>query len=206
MSLILDALKKSEGERQRQDTPGIANIPETEPKKRSSKWAWTIGSLLIINIGILSVIMLTPTQIAQEIPDDPLPISPDKKLEKESFSEMVEEAVPSTPKTGAIINQDTEIPTKTPMVPVTPVSENRPQVAAGLPTFNALRAQGILPLGDLHLDIHVYSSQATERFVFLNMSKYRENMVLAEGPILHSITPDGVVLEYKGIQFLLPRE
>ena len=29
MSFILDALKKSESERTRQDTPGIASIPET---------------------------------------------------------------------------------------------------------------------------------------------------------------------------------
>jgi general secretion pathway protein B len=73
-------------------------------------------------------------------------------------------------------------------------------------TFNDLRANGTLVLPDLHLDIHVYSDQPAERFVFVNMNKYREQARLAEGPLVKEITPEGVILEYLGNGFLLPRE
>lgn len=82
----------------------------------------------------------------------------------------------------------------------------RPTVTDGLPTFNELRAQGQLQLPDLHIDIHVYSGNPADRFVFVNMSKYREKERLTEGPVLEEITPDGVVLDYVGKTFLLPRE
>jgi general secretion pathway protein B len=84
--------------------------------------------------------------------------------------------------------------------------EPLPTIADGLASFNELRAQGVLQLPDLHLDIHVYSGTPTERFVFVNMSKYAENSTLAEGPTVREITPDGVVLDYLGTPFLLPRE
>ena len=66
--------------------------------------------------------------------------------------------------------------------------------------------QGLLQLPDLHLDIHVYSNIPEDRFVFVNMSKYKERGTLDEGPVVREITPDGVILEYLGTGFLLPRE
>ncbi|MGH8222428.1 MAG: general secretion pathway protein GspB, partial [Woeseiaceae bacterium] len=84
--------------------------------------------------------------------------------------------------------------------------QTAPVVADGLPAFDDLRAAGMLSLPDLHLDIHVYSATPAERFVFVNMNKYRENATLAEGPLLREITPDGVILDYRGTTFLLPRE
>ncbi len=63
-----------------------------------------------------------------------------------------------------------------------------------------------MELPELRIDIHVYSDTAAERFVFINMNKQREQSVLPEGPVLQEIRPDGVVLEYRGRRFLLPRE
>jgi general secretion pathway protein B len=73
-------------------------------------------------------------------------------------------------------------------------------------TFNELRANGTIMLPDLHLDIHVYSEHPADRFVFVNMSKYREQGKLTEGPVVKEITPEGVILEHLGNGFLLPRE
>jgi general secretion pathway protein B len=73
-------------------------------------------------------------------------------------------------------------------------------------TFNDLRVQGILSLPDLHLDIHVFSEQAENRFVFVNMSKYKEGAILDEGPAVAEILPEGVILKHRGMTFLLPRE
>ncbi|MDH4074031.1 MAG: general secretion pathway protein GspB, partial [Gammaproteobacteria bacterium] len=110
-------------------------------------------------------------------------------------------------------------PGETPLRTATPVAE-RPmaepepapasaapsQATAALPSFNEVRAQGVVSLPDMHLDIHVYSGQPSDRFVFVNMTKYTEGAQLAEGPAVREITPDGVVLDYLGTTFLLPRE
>ncbi len=91
--------------------------------------------------------------------------------------------------------------------PAPPVARHSlPQVSESYASFNDLRAQGVLQLPDMHLDIHVYSSEPDDRFVFVNMSKYKEQATLDEGPVIREITPDGVILEYAGTKFLLPRE
>jgi type II secretory pathway component PulC len=38
------------------------------------------------------------------------------------------------------------------------------------------------------------------------MNKYREGESLREGPVLTTITPDGVILDYQGRSFLVTRE
>ncbi len=76
----------------------------------------------------------------------------------------------------------------------------------GLPGIQQLQAGGSLTLPELHVDIHVYSEVASDRFVFINMVKYKEGSRLAEGPLVDAITPDGVVLRHDGSTFLLPRD
>ena len=38
------------------------------------------------------------------------------------------------------------------------------------------------------------------------MVRHQENSRLAEGPVVREITPEGVILDYVGTEFLLPRE
>ena len=52
----------------------------------------------------------------------------------------------------------------------------------------------------------MYADEPAERFVFINMTKHTEKSRLPEGPVVREITTDGVVLEYEGMVFLLPRE
>ncbi|HEX3846427.1 MAG TPA: general secretion pathway protein GspB, partial [Steroidobacteraceae bacterium] len=61
-------------------------------------------------------------------------------------------------------------------------------------------------LPELHLDVHVYATKPSDRFVYINMRKYHEGAVLQEGPKLERIRRDGVVLDYQGMRFLLPRQ
>jgi len=85
----------------------------------------------------------------------------------------------------------------------------RPTVAGERPrvlTIDEVRVNGSLQITDLHLDIHVYSDVPEERFVFINMTKHREQSQLEEGPKVIEITTEGVVLEHQGVTFLLPRE
>jgi general secretion pathway protein B len=91
--------------------------------------------------------------------------------------------------------------------PVASAPEIKPgRITESLATFNNLQALGTLNLPYLHLDIHVFSNEPADRFVFVNMSKYKERATLDEGPVVAEITPEGVILDYRGIMFLLPRD
>ncbi|MDH3441655.1 MAG: general secretion pathway protein GspB [Gammaproteobacteria bacterium] len=204
MSFILDALKKSESERKRQDTPGIASIPETSQQPGKPRWPWLVVGLLVINLAVLAAIMMRPdrpteTPTAETINREPATAA-------ESFSDIVREAKRATPEPTAKTVTAPQ-PEPAAIVPATaPQAAPTQTVTEGLPTFNDLRASGQLQLPDMHLDIHVYSGQPADRFVFVNMSKYKESATLSEGPRISEIVPDGVVLDYMGTRFLLPRE
>lgn len=202
MSFILDALRKSEAERKRHDTPGIASIPESRPRERNLRWQWIVGGLLLVNFIAVVGLMLDT--------DDAPPVEPVAALKAtteqsapETFSEIVRAAKQSTPQAAETSTGEDQAESPPPALPVT--RAQKPTVEA-LPTFDQLRVDGILQLPDLHLDIHVYSGQPANRFVFVNMSKYKEGSTLAEGPTVREIAPDGVILEYRGRRFLLPRE
>jgi general secretion pathway protein B len=86
------------------------------------------------------------------------------------------------------------------------VQQPAPTVSETRLTFNDMQVAGTLNLPDLNVDIHVYSAVPADRFVFINMNQYRENATLAEGPLVREITQEGVILEYGGAVFLLPRD
>lgn len=58
MSFILDALKKSEAERQRQTGPTLLELRVTHPRRRYPIWALVIGGLLAVNALVLLFVAL----------------------------------------------------------------------------------------------------------------------------------------------------
>jgi general secretion pathway protein B len=60
MSFILDALKKSENERQRQSGPGVFQPRIASPRARFPVWAIALGLLLGVNLLILIWVMTRP--------------------------------------------------------------------------------------------------------------------------------------------------
>jgi general secretion pathway protein B len=75
-----------------------------------------------------------------------------------------------------------------------------------LPSISEINLTGAQALPELHLDVHVYSTKPADRFVYINMRKYHEGAALQEGPTVEHIRRDGVVLNYQGLRFLLPRQ
>ena len=58
MSFILDALRKSEHERQRQTGPALAEVPVAAPKPRSNVWATGAIALLLVNLVAIGVLLI----------------------------------------------------------------------------------------------------------------------------------------------------
>ncbi len=75
-----------------------------------------------------------------------------------------------------------------------------------LPSISELNLTGSQALPELHLDVHVFATKPSERFVYINMRKYHEGATLEEGPLLERIRRDGVVLNFQGVRFVLPRQ
>ena len=60
MSFILDALKKSETERQQQTGAEFSSVPSSSDEPQSMKWLWILAALLAINVVVLLGILLRP--------------------------------------------------------------------------------------------------------------------------------------------------
>jgi general secretion pathway protein B len=69
MSLILDALKKSEAERQRQSGPTLLEVRVSQPRRRYPTWVIAVGALLAVNIVLLLAFVLH--RPAASPPEDP---------------------------------------------------------------------------------------------------------------------------------------
>ena len=80
MSFILDALRKSEHERQRQTGPALVETPVAAPKPKSNVWATAAIALLVINLVAIGLLLLYKSQevpVAATNHDAPRPAQPD---------------------------------------------------------------------------------------------------------------------------------
>jgi general secretion pathway protein B len=55
------------------------------------------------------------------------------------------------------------------------------------------------------LDLHAYSEEPQNRFILVNLKKYREGERLESGLVLEEILPDGMVMSYRGERFLVEK-
>ena len=58
MSFILDALKKSENERQRQVGPSLADVQVSQRRANKPWWIVAVAALLVLNLGVLLVVLM----------------------------------------------------------------------------------------------------------------------------------------------------
>jgi len=236
MSFILDALRKSETDRQQKAAPGIADVPMAKPGGRAPRWLPILIGLLAVNLAAVLYLLVKPdpelsvaaetgpgqdhdagvgesVSLARITPQaDPAPAVPTTGMPAPGpATESREPAMtPAADAVPAIDSGEASAATPRPGEPVsTPASGAATGSAAEDETWltlNDLRASGNVDLPEMHIDLHVYSDKPGERFVFINMNQYREKATLAEGPRLRRITPEGVILDYRGSTFLLPRE
>ena len=205
MSFILDALKKSETERQEQSGAEFSNVPSSSGEPQSFKWLWILALLLLVNVVVLFGVLMRK----EDVPDTPAPVEQTPVEQSQpagsSFEERVAEArqnqpPPDTTTAGPAPQQTANT------APANASTQTASQSRPRLMTIDELRLNGTLSLPELHIDIHVYAEDPSERFVFINMKKHRENSQLDEGPVVAEITTDGVILKHQGSTFLLPRE
>ncbi len=221
MSFILDALRKSEHERQRSAVPGLTHVPLATPRRELPGWA-----LLVIGVLAAAVLVLggawwqsqrslsapaasSPTAVAAPIVATPPAIA----MPPVAAPTSVAIAAPPAPQTAVVSTsslQDSEsaaaLDERTQSLASAAIVPKRPAPSGPtLPSAASLLAQGI-NVPPLKLELHAYSDKPVERFVFINGRKYREGERLIEGPEVVRIEPNGVVLSEQGQRFQLAPE
>lgn len=208
MSFILDALKKSETERQQQSEAEFSSVPVRSSSPRAPRWLWLLIGLLVINVAAMLWLVFRPD--SAELPaeaasvDRPPATTTPRSRSITAFEQQVAAARVKQPEPRAATPEPERA--RESQRPAPESSAPAPVIAEDLPTLIEMRASGELQLPELHLDIHVFSEVPSDRFVFINMNKHREGSTLSAGPTVSEITVDGVILEYQGRRFKLPRE
>ncbi len=231
MSFILDALRKSEHERQRSAVPGLTHVPLAAPRRELPGWA-----LLVIGVLAAAVLVLggawwqsqrslnapaasLPTALAAPVASTP----PTAAAPAPTVAPAIATPPAAAPTTVAIaappVQQPAVASTSSLLDSESAAFDERTQSLASaaivpkrpapmgptLPSAASLQAQGI-NVPPLRLELHAYSDKPTERFVFINGRKYREGERLTEGPEVVRIEPSGVVLSEQGQRFQLAPE
>jgi general secretion pathway protein B len=228
MSFILDALKKSESERQRQAGPALLEMRIVRPSRRLPVWALVVGVLLIISVAVLAWLAWHSTAAPATAAAPVAPAAagaagnaPAAAPPAATVAQPPLGTVPGTP--GAAPAPATLIPplaaAPTPSQAATAATDSNPadtEPAVTPPAGSTREAEstsnlhtyaelgGSLP--ELRLDLHVYAPNPAERYAFINMHKVREGDTTAEGVQVKEITREGVVLDYRGTEFLLGRQ
>ena len=226
MSFILDALKKSEIERQRQSMPGLIDAPSALRRGRLPLWAILLGSLLAINMVVLIFVLLrngTPASASAPAKHAAAAAPADAKSPVDDHFSPLGSAPVYAPEIPVAAAETSSTPSAEALLAPHAVAQRaaphtfrRPdpvllEAEANdndelLPSINEINLTGAQALPELHLDVHVYATKPADRFVYINMRKYKEGNTLQEGPVLERIRRDGVVLNYQGLRFVLPRQ
>jgi general secretion pathway protein B len=232
MSFILDALKKSEVERQRQSTPGLIDARVIARRRGLPTWAIVVGALLIVNLVVLAAVLLH--QRAPSVTARGAAPAADAAAgggaapnaagtTRDHFSPM--DAAPTyapeidvpqnTPPPAPPAARSSEVrPADVPRLAARPATRRADPLLSdpdgqandeALPTIDQVHLTGPQALPEIHLDVHVYGTKPGDRFIFVNGRKYHEGATLEEGPVVERIRRDGAVLNYRGLRFLLPR-
>jgi general secretion pathway protein B len=228
MSFILDALKKSESDRQRQSGPALFEVKVAPRRVGLPLWALAIGALLGINLIIVMWMLLrhpahpaaaaaaaanpapavAPTAAPQSaalppapVPSSSAPASVPTPVANAAQAQGLPPAAAAASGTAEANPEDLAPATEpTPLLG----SHVKRGTAEGVPLYQDAAVVPGTHIPPLRLDLHVYAARPEERFVMINMKKLREGDTLPEGVRVESITPEGAILSYSGSRFMLP--
>jgi general secretion pathway protein B len=213
MSYILDALKKSDQQRQRGATPTLqaAQITVAAPKRPMFIYYGLLAAVLLgagIMIGWLQpwqpeqppfetelTATKSPISISQQAAPAPLLAPPEMPGALKPNNPVLASA--GTPVAAAPI-PDKSMPDET-----MPKSASLAGVAQEQKTvpFNELPIPIQQEIPVMTVQLHSYSSNPSERLVYINSIRLREGEPLMLGLKLEQITPDGMIFSYKGYRF-----
>jgi general secretion pathway protein B len=212
MSFILDALKKSENSRLRQDHPAIFDAQAAAVRRQGlPRWGIALMVLLGLNLLILAYALWRPSEPPAAVPTvqpesttasaaahtAAAPAQSRPAQSRPALSAPALAAPPSAAPTRSMAAPPSDVRRSTP--PAFPVSSEE---SPTLPSRDDLLAAGAA-IPEANLNMHVYDASPALRFVLLNGQRLREGEVSREGLRVEQILPSGVLLSAGGTSFML---
>ncbi|MEO6137892.1 MAG: general secretion pathway protein GspB [Luteimonas sp.] len=224
MSLILEALRKSEAERRRGETPNVHVELSPSPEVRRSgipAWGWWMIAIVIGATGwwlfhvktspaparVATFAATTPPAMHQKSDTGASPTV--RHLTPPPIHTM---APTSTPTPKMTENSATAMPSRSNDLPLAPP---RPAEVAIAHTTPVATTDGtILHLSDLtieerrdlpplKLSMHMWNDDPAQRFVIVDGNRLHEGDRIGDA-IVTTITTDGVILDWNGRRLRLP--
>jgi len=245
MSFILNALRKSEQERQASQAENVTDkILLPQPPQNSGKTTKLLVFLLIANVLVIAGsiwfvrnnLMSTPDTSAPTISShhlsaqgaklEPKAIAkstqskrPAQKAESEitSIAELIDKEKPepaplpvTTKKTAAdtikqpAITNNSELQIQATPV-IAPVASETIPAIKGIPLLSDLPFEFRQALPKFTINVFVYSQDPGERFIMIDMVKYKPGQQIKDAMLLKEILPDGFVIDYQNRVFKIKR-
>jgi general secretion pathway protein B len=217
VSYILDALRKSDQQRQHGAAPTLQSthiVPRASG--RPAYWIYGVLGTLLIGAG-MAIGWLRPWQLEQPA-SIAEPISP-----KISGSEAPQIATAPPLPTQSVLTPETPVPAPVSAQPhPSPLgaaahakaamrspdvqAANAADPARSAPELKVLAMSELPPaiqqeIPPMSISVHAYSPRPGDRIVGINDRLLREGGTVPPGLTLDEITPDGMVFSYKGYRF-----
>ncbi|MDO8989103.1 MAG: general secretion pathway protein GspB [Sideroxyarcus sp.] len=195
MSYILEALKKSDQQRQRGATPTLPPVhAAVAAHTRSSSVYYGVLAAVLLFAGI-AIGWLRPWQAdrpvhaVETVVARPAIPNPDRALPAPQPDLAVTDGKPEQTLTAPVAPSiATNEPASTGQEQkATPFSDLPPAIQQEMP--------------DMKIQLHSYSNKSTNSIVSINSRMMKEGDSLVPGLKLEQITPDGVILSFKGYRF-----
>lgn len=217
MSLILDALKKSDAERSRGRAPEAAAVLAPVRERNGRQWWPLVVALLALNVAGLAWLFLrsAPQPVPVTQPAATTTAQPAPVLSPAPSTTPVFESRPAeSPRSTSVERLSDQVAVSEPVVresesvsAVEDITERPTEpVSDGLPTYADFKASTGKDFGSLNISLHVYDPDSNRRFAFVDGRKVTQGAALASDLAVAQIVPEGVVLEHRGQRFLLPRD
>lgn len=201
MSYILEALKKSEQERQQGHVPDLQTLqPQLlDSTHRSEKWPFiTIGVLALALVFVLG--WMRPWSQQQTTLTDSHNTEPTKSTPALAAVTDVKET-----NTSAHVRAIQQKPVRAPDPVVQQVYSEPPSLALeSVPHLLDMPSLVQQAIPNMEFAGHVYTSNAMQRSVIINGRSMAEGEVLVEGLRIEQITQNGVVFSYQDQLFQMP--
>lgn len=197
MSFILDAIKKSENERQRSKQPDLHSLQDSVPHAQPENS--TINRLLLLIIAIVIIVVATWWLWLQVAPQ----LSP-------RLVEWLQGSQAAPAETQAV---DKKFNTELAAAPMSVSNSDNDSAITGnyssqdeVPPNNQIKELWQLPadyqstIPELAFSFHVFSEDSAARMIIINGRRMREGQMVSRGLTLRVITETGVIL-YSGGRF-----
>mgnify|MGYP001294722115 CR=1 FL=1 len=197
MSYILDALRKSEQQRQHGKTPTLASAPPSgvpTAAKPAGRLPLLLLALALLVAGI-AIGWLRPWQV----PSQPAPAIAEALMPAPSEPAPAAQVAEEASTRPALAAPPIIAPPPPPPTAAVAPAPTAAAMPTPLPTARVVTGKPALPA--ISITVHAYAPNPKERLASINGKLVQEGEEVSPGLRLEKITEDGVLLNYQGQRF-----